>query len=99
MVRFLTRTGLLITVLAVVALIVVETEMGSAHRAFLRGAVLLGAALCGAGALLWVLGKAFNTQYRRRCPKCRRPVPRGHIYCEDHFREALFQAKDQYPHR
>ena len=99
MVRFLTRTGLLITVVAVGALIVVETEMGSAHQLFLRSALLLGAGMWCAGAVLWVLGKLLNTQYVRRCPKCRRPVPRGHVYCEDHFREALFQAKDQNPHR
>jgi hypothetical protein len=37
-----------------------------------------------------------NISSTRRCPRCRKRVPRGHIYCEDHFQEALSHARDRF---
>ena len=95
MVRALVRWGLLIVGISILALIVVDTEMGGANRGFLRSAIWFGAGLCGAGVFLGAIARIANLRIRRRCPVCRRPVARGHIYCEDHFRQALDHARER----
>ena len=99
MVRHLVRWGLLIVGISFLALIVVDTEMGGANRGFLRSAIWFGAGLCGAGIVLGAISRLMNVRIGRRCPVCRRPVARGHIYCEDHFQRALDDARDRYKMR
>jgi hypothetical protein len=99
MVRLLVLWGLLIVAIGFLALIVIDTETGGANRDLAKKAVWFGAGLCGLGIGIGALARIANTSFRRRCPVCRRPVARGHIYCEDHFQQALDQARDSYKHR
>lgn len=96
MVRALIRTGLIVIVIAVAGLIASDTQSGGAFRDLAKKGLLLGAILCGAGLVLALLLRVLNLTSTRRCPRCRKRVPRGHIYCEDHFQEALSHARDRF---
>ncbi len=96
MVRALIRTGLLIIAIAVAALIAADTQTNAAYRDLAKKGLLLGAILCGSGLVLAFLMRVLNLSSTRRCPRCRKRVPRGHIYCEDHFQEALSHARDRF---
>ena len=95
LVMVLIRTGLLVVVVSVAVLIVSSTEMGGAHQDLGKKGLLAGAVLCGAGIVLGLMVKVVNVASTRRCPRCRKRVAHGHIYCEDHFQEALRGARDR----
>lgn len=99
MVRALVRIGLSISALATLGLIVVDTEMGGDHKRFLVKILLWGVVLVGAGAMIWAFRKLTMRHSGGRCPKCRNAVRPGHIFCEDHFKESLYQVRDRYAAR
>lgn len=88
------RSGLAVSAIAVLGLIVVDTEMGGHHKHLLTNALFCGAALFGAGLLLGALVKIANHRIGRRCPRCHQSVRRGHVYCEDHFQESVYNSRD-----
>ena len=94
MVRGLIQAGLLLVAVAVLGLIVVDTEMGGDHRLTLRTVVIGGTWLCASGLLLGFLSKTIRFIPGRRCAICRRRVRHGHVYCEDHFRAAVYRSRD-----
>ena len=94
--HYLVRLGLLIAALAVLGLIFVNTEMGAGHEAWPRNALFLGGVVFVGGLVLITLSKVTNVRlWGSRCPRCGHSVQRGHIYCEDHFQEAIDQARDR----
>jgi uncharacterized membrane protein YgdD (TMEM256/DUF423 family) len=96
MANFLIRLGLLIAALAVLGLIFVDTEMAAGHEELPRNILFVGAVIFAGGVVLSAVSKASNVRlWGARCPKCGHSVQRGHIYCEDHFQEALDQARDR----
>src|SRR5262245_24160204 len=94
MVRFLIRLGLTIVAVTMAALIFSADESVGIPREWVKYALYSGAGLCAAGLALGAIMKLAGMTAGRRCPRCGRPVMRGHIYCEDHFREALLDARD-----
>ena len=32
---------------------------------------------------------------KNRCVRCRRPIPKGDIYCKDHLKQAVNEAREQ----
>src|SRR5262245_57936176 len=100
MAQFLMRLGLLIAALAVLGLIFVNTEMAEGHEMVPRDMLFVAAVVFGGGLVLNAVSKATNARlWGSRCPKCGHPVPRGHVYCADHFQEAIDQARDHLRHR
>jgi hypothetical protein len=83
-----------VAVVSVLGLIVSDSEMGGDHRGWFRNGLLLGAGLFAAGLLLSVLYRIAKLGSGGRCPACHRPVRKGHVYCEDHFREAINRSRD-----
>ena len=94
MVRTLILVGTALLVLAMLGIIVADTEMGGARPHVLKSMLGAGAGLAGLGVLLGALGKLGRFRFGGRCPACHRTVRRGHIYCEDHFRDVVNRARD-----
>ena len=94
MARALMTIGLLIVAVAVLGLIVSDTEMGGDHETILRQAILAGAAFFGGGLACAMVSRLSKMRLRRGCPRCGRRVRAGHVYCEDHFQESVFRARD-----
>ena len=94
MVRTLILIGLALLVLAMLGIIVADTEMGGARPHVLSSMLWAGAGLTGLGVLLRALGRIGRFRFSGRCPACHRAVRPGHIYCEDHFRDAVNRARD-----
>ena len=94
MIRGLVTIGLFMMAISVLGLIVVDTEMGGDHTELLKKSLFAGAGACAAGLVLGLLGKLTSIRIGRRCPRCGHSVRHGHIYCEDHFQEALNRARD-----
>lgn len=93
--NLLIRLGLFIAAIAVLGLIIVNTEMAAGHENLPRLALLAGAGIFAAGVALAILSKVANVRlWGARCPRCGHSVQRGHIYCEDHFQEAIHQARE-----
>lgn len=100
MANLLIRLGLLIAALAVLGLIFVDTEMAAGHEDLPRNMLFIGAVIFGGGLVLNAFSRARNVRlWGSRCPKCGHSVPRGHVYCADHFQQAIDQARDQLRHR
>ena len=99
MIRVLIRSGLTIVALTMAALIFSDTESVGIPRDWVKGALYTGAGLCAVGLLLGALAWVANLTVGRRCPRCGHPVMRGHIYCEDHFQQALLDARDHVARR
>jgi len=96
MANLLIRLGLFIAALAVLGLIFVNTEMAQGHEALPVHILLAGAVIFGGGVALSVVSKASSVRlWGARCPKCGHSVKRGHIYCEDHFQQAIDQARER----
>ena len=96
MANFLIRLGLLVAALAVLGLIFVDTEWAGGSEWLPRDMLFAGAAIFLGGVALNILSKITNVRlWTARCPKCRHAVPRGHVYCTDHFQEAIDQARDR----
>ena len=98
--NLLIRLGLFIAAIAVMGLIFVNTEMAAGHEDLPRLALLSGAGIFAVGVALAVLSKATNIRlWASRCPRCGHAVQRGHIYCADHFQEAIDQARERLRYR
>jgi len=55
----------------------------------------LGVACVACGLILQFLAPLARKLRTQRCARCDRPVDRGQIYCRDHMKQALEQARDQ----
>ena len=96
MANFLIRLGLLVAALAVLGLIFVDTEMAEGHEGLPREMLFAGGAVFLAGVALSVISRITMVRmWGTRCPKCGHVVQRGHVYCTDHFQEAIDQARDR----
>jgi len=94
--NFLIRLGLLVAAIAVLGLIFVDTEMAAGHEGLPRDMLLAGVAIFAGGIALNILSRVLNVRlWGPRCPKCGHAVPRGHVYCTDHFQEAVDHARDK----
>lgn len=57
--------------------------------------LVVGAGLTVAAAFLWLIQKLLGSSPKGRCAKCRRPVPKGDIYCRLHLREIIYHEDDR----
>ena len=55
-----------------------------------------GAAASALGLILGFLNRSAGAMFGARCPRCKRPVRRGAIYCPDHLQETIREAKEKY---
>jgi len=91
----LIRLGGLIVVLDLVYLAVWELYAGGADDVLFRTALKVGGACIAGGIVLWLVGRATARAVGRTCPRCRRRVPHGRIYCDEHRSEAINQYRDR----
>jgi hypothetical protein len=93
MAQLLRGTGL-VAILAGIVLLLVREKLGGTPAA---GITLLsaGAAAVVVGMVLAVASRARAAVVHRKCARCSRPVHPGEVYCTEHFREAVDQARDQ----
>jgi len=92
----LIRFGGLIVVLDLVYLAVGEVvDEVVVDDAWFTAALLAGAACIAGGIVLWFVGRATASLAGRTCPRCRRRVPHGRIYCDEHRSEAINQQRDR----
>ena len=60
-----------------------------------RYALIGGGALLALGALLYLLEKMGVVILQYRCVRCGRVIPRGHVYCADHLKKSIEEARDK----
>jgi hypothetical protein len=93
---FLIRLGGLIIVLDLVYLAIGEVlEEVEVDDASFRTALTAGVACIAGGLILWLVGRATARAAGRTCPRCRRRVAHGRIYCDQHRSEAINQYRDR----
>lgn len=70
-------------------------DLAVASGPLIEKGLLLGAGLTVAGVILWLIQKLLGSTPKGRCAKCRRPVPKGDIYCRVHLREIVYDEEDR----
>lgn len=97
----LIRTGLWL-VLIVLALALLReglldpaSDVSIASGPLIEKGLVLGAGLTVAGAFLWLIQKLLGSSPKGRCAECRRPVPKGDIYCRLHLRQIVYDEDDR----
>jgi predicted nucleic acid-binding Zn ribbon protein len=73
-----------------VAEIFLQQSRGGQVRLLLFG----GVSLLVLSLVLSISGRVSARVAGRRCPRCGKPVSKGHIYCADHLKEAVNQFRD-----
>ena len=54
----------------------------------------VGLALIAAGIALGFFGRARQAVARSRCARCGTTIPRGAVYCREHFRDSIDKMRD-----
>jgi hypothetical protein len=54
----------------------------------------VGLALTAAGIALGFFGRARQAVARSRCARCGTAIPRGDVYCRQHFRDTIDKMRD-----
>ena len=90
----LLRFGLWITLIALALYVVHETFSSSPAAEFISGPMLVKIGMVGvgmviAGFALSFFEKAAAKTRKQRCTVCRKPIPKGEIYCREHLRQIL----------
>jgi hypothetical protein len=63
--------------------------------AWISKGIVIGLVCFGAGTLLRLFSPLRREIGRERCVECGVPIERGHLYCRDHLKTALDQARDR----
>jgi hypothetical protein len=94
----LIKLGGLIVAAALVALLLDETDIGRelGLRPWVSPGLFLGASLVALGIALGALGRAGRRVLPSRCARCGVTVQRGQVYCADHLKLAVDEARDEY---
>lgn len=94
----LIKLGGLLVAAALVALLFDETEIGRelSLRPWVSPGLFLGAALVSVGIVLGALGRVGRRVLPSRCARCGRTVQRGQVYCADHLKLAVDEARDEF---
>ncbi|HET6278742.1 MAG TPA: hypothetical protein VFG08_08155, partial [Candidatus Polarisedimenticolia bacterium] len=95
MYRVLLRLGGLIIVLDLVYLAAGELWFGGADDVLFRNFLKAGGACIAGGGAFWLAGRAAALVAGRTCPRCRRRVAHGRIYCDEHRSEAINEQRDR----
>lgn len=89
------RLGGLIIVLDLVYLAAGEFLLDGVDDGWFRAALKSGGMCIAGGLALKLAGRATAHVVGRTCPRCRRRVAHGRIYCDDHRSEAINQQRDR----
>jgi hypothetical protein len=93
--RILIRLGGLIIVLDFVYLAAGELWFGGVDDVLFRNFLKAGGASIAGGCVLWFAGRTAARVAGRTCPRCRRRVAHGRIYCDEHRSEAINEQRDR----
>jgi len=91
----LIRLGGLIIVLDLVYLAAGEFLLDGVDDEWFRNVLKAGAACIAGGIAVKFMGRVAAYFAGRTCPRCRRRVARGRIYCDEHRSEAINQQRDR----
>ena len=75
--------------MAVAEIVLHQPRGGQVRLLLLGGVVMLILSL-----IFTISGRVSAKVAGRRCPRCGKPVSKGHIYCADHLKEAVNQFRD-----
>lgn len=95
MARFLLRLGGLGVVGAIVYLAVGETLLQGADKALFNTLMMASGVSLAAGVVAWAAGRVTAGLAGRSCPRCRKRVAPGRVYCEEHLRDAINEYRDR----
>jgi hypothetical protein len=75
-------------------MVVAELVLHQSSGAHVR-LVLLAGVVSLAGSLIFsILGRVSAKVASGRCRRCGKPVQPGHVYCSDHFKDAVNEYRD-----
>ena len=95
MAGFLMRFGILMILLDLAYLALWEIYTAGADDALFRTILKVGAVFIGGGIIVWFIGGARARISGRTCPKCRKRVAHGRIYCDEHRIETINRYRDR----
>ena len=88
------RTVGIVVVAAWLALLLAKEKFGPEAVPVTNMLLGIGLALIAAGIALGFFGRARAAVARSRCTRCGTPIPRGDVYCRQHFRDTIDHMRD-----
>ena len=92
----LVRLGMLVLAAALVGLLLSSTGVEGLEpfEPWIQTGLAAGVALIVGGIGLGLLGRVGRAAMPSRCARCEAPVLRGHVYCADHLKATVDEARD-----
>ena len=84
----------IVVVAAWLVLLFAKEKFGSEAVPVTTSLLGIGLALVAAGIALGFFGRARQAVARSRCARCGTAIPRGDVYCRQHFRDTIDSMRD-----
>jgi uncharacterized membrane protein len=93
-VGLLRTLGILAIVGAVLWMVTSEMVFQESRGSQVRLMLGAGVVLLAASVVVSLATRVSSKVSGRKCPRCGKPVQQGHIYCQDHLKEAVNRFRD-----
>ncbi len=77
-------------------MVIAELVLHEGRGGQVRLMILAGAALLAVSVVLSIMGRVSARVASGRCRRCDKPVQPGHVYCPEHFKEAVNEYRDHH---
>ena len=94
MVTLLRTLGFLAIAGGLLWMVVGELVLHRSSGGVVRFLLLAGVVILAASLALSIMGRVTAKVASGRCRRCGKPVQTGHVYCSDHFKEAVNEYRD-----
>jgi len=88
------RAAGIVVIAAWLVLLFAREKFGPESVPVTNSVLGVGLALLAAGIALGFLGRARQAVARSRCARCGTSIPRGEVYCRQHFRDTIDKMRD-----
>jgi drug/metabolite transporter (DMT)-like permease len=93
-VGLLRTLGIVAIVGAVLWMVTSEMVFHESRGSQVRLMLGAGVACLAASVIVSLATRVSSRVSTRKCPRCGKPVQQGHIYCQDHLKEAVNRFRD-----
>ena len=94
MITLLRTLGVLAIAGGLLWMVIAELVLHGSSGGAVRVMLLAGVVFLAASLIFSIMGRVSAKVASGRCRRCGRPVQTGHVYCSDHFKEAVNEYRD-----